>query len=251
MIIYRTCLLTVPREVNNKKMEEKKSYKADLEHRRPYIFAAAVLGVAVLFVGILFVPFKSLSALGEDLFDDYSMDLDLKANDQDDMIAAALPQKKKVVEQPTQFHKVDDATELPPEELNKQPEPQEEDDRKEVEETDEEPPINLNGDDEETLRIIEQLPEYPGGMVEFMKWLTATLKYPATALNRKQQGKVMISFIVEKDGAITHLKVVKSAGKIFDDEALRVARLMPKWKPGVDSGKPCRSMIAIPILFEM
>lgn len=233
------------------KMEEKKSYKADLEHKRPYIFAAAFGGVAALFVGILFIPFKSLSAIGEDLLDDYSMDLDLKANDQDDMIAAALPQKKKVEEHPTEFRKSDTSEELPPEEMPQKQQPQEEEDNKKAEETDEEPPINLNGDDEETLRIIEQLPEYPGGMVEFMKWLTATLKYPATALQRQQQGKVMISFIVEKDGTLTHLKVVKSAGKLFDDEALRVAKLMPKWKPGVDNGKPCRSMIAIPIVFEM
>lgn len=232
-------------------MEEKKSYKADLEHKRPYIFGAALLGVTVFFVGILFVPFKSLSALGEDLLDDYSMDLDLKANEQDDMIAAALPQRKKVEEHPTQFHKVDNATELPPEELNKAPEKEKEKPDEKVEETEEEPPINLNGDDEETLRIIEQLPEYPGGMVEFMKWLTATLKYPSAALQRKQQGKVMISFIVEKDGSLTGLKVVKSGGKLFDDEAMRVARMMPKWKAGVDKGKPCRSMIAIPIVFEM
>lgn len=232
-------------------MEEKKTYKADLEHRRPYVFAAAVIGVTVLFVGILFVPFKSLSALGEDLFDDYSMDLDLKANDQDDMIAAALPQRKKVEEHPTQFHKVDNAAELPPEELNKAPQQEDEKKDERVEETEEEPPINLNGDDEETLRIIEQLPEYPGGMVEFMKWLTATLKYPAAALQRKQQGKVMISFIVEKDGTLTNQKIVKSAGKMFDDEAMRVVRMMPKWKPGVDKGKACRSMIAIPIVFEL
>ena len=232
-------------------MEEKKSYKADLEHRRPLVFAIALVAVTALFVGILFIPFKSLSDIGEELFDDYSMDLELKANDQDDMISAALPQPEVEKKEADQLNKVDDTPEMAPEQLEQPPRQADDEEAKEEEKTDEEPPINLNGDDEEVLRIVEQLPEYPGGMVEFVKWLTATLKYPDDALQRRMQGKVMISFIVEKDGTLTGLKVIKSAGKIFDDEALRVARLMPQWKPGKADGKPCRSMIAIPIVFEM
>ena len=232
-------------------MEEKKSYKADLEHRRPLVFAIALVAVPALFVGILFIPFKSLSDIGEELFDDYSMDLELKANDQDDMISAALPQPEVEKKEADQLNKVDDTPEMAPEQLEQPPRQADDEEAKEEEKTDEEPPINLNGDDEEVLRIVEQLPEYPGGMVEFVKWLTATLKYPDDALRRRMQGKVMISFIVEKDGTLTGLKVIKSAGKIFDDEALRVARLMPQWKPGKADGKPCRSMIAIPIVFEM
>lgn len=84
-----------------------------------------------------------------------------------------------------------------------------------------------------------------------MKWLTAQLHYPDQALKQKLQGKVIISFIVNKDGSLSDLKLVQSAGKLLDDEALRVARLMPNWKPGIDKGKPCRSMIAIPIVFEI
>ena len=232
-------------------MEEKKSYKADLEHRRPLVFAIALVAVTALFVGILFIPFKSLSDIGEEVFDDYSMDLELKANDQDDMISAALPQPEVEKKEADQLNKVDDTPEMAPEQLEQPPRQADDEEAKEEEKTDEEPPINLNGDDEEVLRIVEQLPEYPGGMVEFVKWLTATLKYPDDALRRRMQGKVMISFIVEKDGTLTGLKVIKSAGKIFDDEALRVARLMPQWKPGKADGKPCRSMIAIPIVFEM
>ena len=232
-------------------MEEKKSYKADLEHRRPLVFAIALVAVTALFVGILFIPFKSLSDIGEELFDDYSMDLELKANDQDDMISAALPQPEVEKKEADQLNKVDYTPEMAPEQLEQPPRQADDEEAKEEEKTDEEPPINLNGDDEEVLRIVEQLPEYPGGMVEFVKWLTATLKYPDDALRRRMQGKVMISFIVEKDGTLTGLKVIKSAGKIFDDEALRVARLMPQWKPGKADGKPCRSMIAIPIVFEM
>lgn len=230
-------------------MEVKKSYKADLEHRRPIVFAAAFVATTLLFVGILFVPFKSLSEIGEDFFDDYSMDLDLKANEQDDMISAALPQEEVEQKESTIINKVDDMMELAPEKLENTPTQEEETTEEEQEE--EQPPINLNGEDEETLRIVEQLPEYPGGMVEFMKWLTATLKYPEVALKQRIQGKVMISFIVNTDGSLSDIKLVKGANRLLDAEALRVARLMPKWSPGKDKGKPCRTMIAIPIVFEI
>lgn len=231
-------------------MEIKKSHKADLERLRPRIFAAAFVGVALLFIGVLFIPFRNLADLADEYFDDYSMDLDLKANEQDDMISAALPQEEVQEEKSAeQLNKVDDMTEIAPEQL--EPAPQESENDSLEQKKDEQPPINQNGDDEETLRMVEQLPEYPGGMVEFMKWLTKTLKYPEEALKRKIEGKVMISFIVDKDGSLSDIKVVKPANPLLDAEALRVARMMPKWKPGTDNGKVCRTMIAIPIVFEI
>ncbi|MBQ0073897.1 MAG: energy transducer TonB [Prevotella sp.] len=231
-------------------MEVKKSYKADLEHRRPIVFAVALVATAVLFVGILFIPFKSISDLTEEFFDDYAMDLDLKANEQDDMISAALPQPEVEQKENNILNKVDEMTELAPEQLDNTT-PQQEEETKEEEKEEEQTPINLNGDDEEALRIVEQLPEYPGGMVEFMKWLTATLKYPDVALKQHIQGKVMISFIVNKDGSLSDIKLVKGVNRLLDAEALRVAKLMPKWTPGKEKGQPCRTMIAIPIVFEI
>ena len=62
---------------------------------------------------------------------------------------------------------------------------------------------------------------------------------------------VMVSFIVNADGSISDIKLVKGAHKLLDDEALRVVRLMPKWKPGLEGGHPCRTMISIPIVFEI
>ncbi len=230
-------------------MEIKKSHNADLEHKRPYIFLAALIGVTALFVGIMFIPFKSLTELADEYFDDYSMDLDLEANEQDDMIAAALPEEQKVQEEANKINKVDDMTELAPEQLDAAA-PNDE----EVEKTEEEveqPPINLNEEDEETMRIVEELPMYPGGMVEFMKWLTKTLKYPDEALKKHIEGKVMLSFIVNKDGTLSDIKIVKSVNPLLDKEALRVAHMMPKWQPGKQKGKACRSMIAIPIVFEI
>lgn len=216
---------------------------------RPVIAAGTVLLLAGLWV-LPFVHF-SLADIADDLFDDYSMDLDLQANDQDDMIAAAKKEDIKPQEEdPNRINKVDETTELPPEQLD-QPQPVEEQEEKEEEKKDTvvQAPINLNDDKDD--EVVESLPQYPGGPVEFMKWLTATLQYPKQALDKKIQGKVMVSFIVGKDGTITNLKIVKSANSLLDAEALRVMKLMPKWEPGKDKGKPCRSMVAIPIVFEI
>ena len=229
-------------------MQPKKSHNADLERRRPMFFVASLVGVTLFFIAILFIPFRSIGDMLDSAFDDYAMDLEID-KEKDDMISAALPQEKKQKqEESTKLNKVDETTEEAPELIDPV---QQQEEQKDVELTEEEPPINLNGDDEDVLRVVEELPQYPGGMVEFMKWLTAQLHYPDQALKQKLQGKVIISFIVNKDGSLSDLKLVQSAGKLLDDEALRVARLMPKWKPGIDKGKPCRSMIAIPIVFEI
>ncbi|MBQ9560896.1 MAG: energy transducer TonB [Prevotella sp.] len=228
-------------------MEVKKSYKADLEHRRPMFFVASLVGVTLFFIAVLFIPYKSIGELLDEAFDDYTMDLDLK-QEKDDMISAALPQQKEEPKIAEKLNKVEEAAEPVMEELTPAPKEEKHED---VEETKEEPPINLNEDDEEVMKVVEELPQYPGGMVEFMKWLTATLKYPEQALKRKIEGKVIVSFIVNKDGTLSDIKLTKRVNKLLDDEALRVARMMPNWKPGIDKGKPCRSMIAIPIVFEI
>ena len=95
------------------------------------------------------------------------------------------------------------------------------------------------------------MPEFPGGMVYLMKWLTKNLKYPARAQQQKIQGRVIVSFIVNKDGIIADAKVIKSVDDDLDREAMRVIRMMPKWKPGIQNDKPCRTMVAIPIVFKL
>lgn len=74
---------------------------------------------------------------------------------------------------------------------------------------------------------------------------------PLTAQRAKRKGTVLVSFIVNKDGSIADRKVVKSVSPELDREALRVLRLMPKWKPGEDHGQPCRTYICIPIVFKL
>ncbi len=113
-------------------------------------------------------------------------------------------------------------------------------------------PVALNEEDKPLhFRVVEQLPEFPGGMVEFMKWLTKNLRYPTIAQQREVEGKVVVSFIVNKDGTTSHIDILKSVDVELDREALRVIRIMPRWKPGENQGKPCRTMVAIPVVFKL
>ena len=106
-------------------------------------------------------------------------------------------------------------------------------------------------DDKVSKRILSDTPTPPGGWVEFMKWLTKNLHYPVLAQKQRLEGKVVVSFIINKDGSITNEKVERSVDPLLDQEALRVVRMMPKWKPGIDKNKPCRTLFAIPINFKL
>ena len=101
------------------------------------------------------------------------------------------------------------------------------------------------------FRLVEDLPQFPGGAVEFMKWLTKNLKYPPSAQQRKVQGKVVAEFIVNKDGSISDIELVQRLEPQCDREALRVLRMMPKWQAGVMDAKPCRTKVCIPIVFKL
>ncbi len=230
-------------------MEIKKSRKADLEHWRPLMFLAGIFITAASFFLILEIKIFADMVSADDDNNDIAMDLNIKPKDDRDLIyAAEKKEKKEKQENADKLNKVDHLTEIPPEILEQirfEPNNEEEEELKEDE------PINLNDDDPETVRIVQELPEFPGGMVEFMKWLNKNLRYPPSALRNKIEGNVMISFIVNTDGSLSDLKVEKSDHKSLTDEAMRVARRMPKWKPGKDHGKICRTKIAIPIVFAL
>ena len=99
--------------------------------------------------------------------------------------------------------------------------------------------------------VVEEMPQFPGGAPELMKFLSMTVKYPEAAEKKGTQGRVIASFIVEPDGSITGAKVVKSVSEELDAEALRVINAMPKWTPGKQSGKAVRVKYTIPISFRL
>lgn len=97
----------------------------------------------------------------------------------------------------------------------------------------------------------ETMPQFPGGKLMLMKYLADNIKYPASAVKAKKQGRVIVTFIVQKDGSVTHAKIAKSIDPELDAEALRIVKGMPKWTPGTQNGKPVSVRYMVPVKFSL
>jgi len=106
-------------------------------------------------------------------------------------------------------------------------------------------------DDEEFFMVVENMPEFPGGDLGLMKYIQKNVKYPAIAKEYNITGKVYVSFIVDKKGSVTNVKIVRGVDKNLDAEAMRVVKSLPKYKPGKQRGKSVRVMFTIPINFTL
>ncbi len=104
---------------------------------------------------------------------------------------------------------------------------------------------------EKPFDVVEQMPEFPGGTPELMKYISTNVKYPAEATKNGAQGRVLVQFIVEKDGSISEVEVIKKVNEHLDAEAVRVVNAMPKWKPGKQNGEPVRVKYTLPISFRL
>lgn len=100
------------------------------------------------------------------------------------------------------------------------------------------------------LRFVEQMPEFPGGIEAMTKFISEHLKYPSTAAEMGISGKVILQFLVKKNGKITDIKVVRGIGGGCDEEAVRVVKLMPEWIPGKQNGNPTSVYFTLPINFN-
>lgn len=108
-------------------------------------------------------------------------------------------------------------------------------------------------DDEETgtYTIKEKLPQFKGGVKRFYVFLSNNLKYPSDSKKNKEQGQVVLKFIVEKDGTLSDIKVLRGISSSLDDEAIRVLQLSPKWEPGIQNGRAARTSFTVPITFRL
>ncbi|MGN1217811.1 MAG: TonB family protein [Phocaeicola sp.] len=104
---------------------------------------------------------------------------------------------------------------------------------------------------EEAFMVVEQMPEFPGGIQELMSFLSKNIKYPASAMKNNIQGRVIVQFVVEKDGTPTEFNVIRSVDPTLDAEALRVMKEMPKWKPGMQKGQAVRVKYTVPVSFKL
>ena len=116
-------------------------------------------------------------------------------------------------------------------------------------------PVEVPVEEEEeevVFVVVESMPEFPGGQQALFKYLSENVKYPVIAQENGIQGRVICQFVVNKDGSIVDVEVVRSGGDpSLDKEAVRVIKTMPKWKPGKQRGKPVRVKYTVPVNFKL
>ena len=99
--------------------------------------------------------------------------------------------------------------------------------------------------------VVEEMPQFPGGQAALLEYLAKNIKYPVVAEENGVQGRVIVTFVVERDGSITDVRVVKSVDPSLDKEAARVVKSMPKWQPGKQNGSAVRVKYTVPVQFRL
>ena len=244
-------------------MEIKKTYEASLDNKRGTFFLLGlILALSFIYVGL---QYTSQPASYDDLdnLEDLTQDLDLSApTEQKDMVSAEAVTAAPVSKSITQEVKAVDKQEEAPQKINTTTselvigDGQGAVEGADVKEAATETAVdntNPNALAEAPINftVVQKIPEFPGGWSAFMQWLTKNLKYPPMAQQNKIQGMVVVSFIVNKDGSVADIKLSQTVNPLLDREALRVMKMMPKWKPGMDKNKVCRTMIAVPVVFKL
>lgn len=227
-------------------MEIKKSEKADLEKGKS---TALLIG----FVVALSVLFVALEWTQRDKKIDLSGIIAAEVTLEEEMVPITLPEKKTVPPPPQSvtvaeiIEIVEDDAEIEETTLAST------DDQTEYIEIKEIANITVEEEPEEEapFMVVEKMPEFPGGQAALMQYLQKNIKYPAVCRENNIQGRVLIQFIVNRDGTIVEPEVVKSVNPYLDKEALRVISGMPKWTPGEQRGKPVRVKFTVPVNFKL
>ena len=104
---------------------------------------------------------------------------------------------------------------------------------------------------QQVFDVVEKMPEYPGGQAALFEYLQKNVKYPADAEKKKIEGRVLVTFVVNTDGSITDIEVVRKTFPSLDAEAVRVISGMPRWKPGEQKGQKVRVKYTVPLTFRL
>lgn len=228
-------------------MEIKKSERADLEKgKSTSLLMGFVLAFAVMFVALEWTQREKQDNSEIYTVKDVSID--------DELIPITLPEKKTVPPPPASVSKaeiieiVQDDAEIEEEIMASVDDQVEFIDISELDNIEVEPEEEV---DDTPFMVVEDMPEFPGGTAALLEYLKKNIKYPAICREQGIQGRVLVSFIVNKDGSIVDAEVVKPINPSLDKEALRVISGMPKWKPGAQRGKPVRVKYTVPVNFRL
>jgi TonB family protein len=111
--------------------------------------------------------------------------------------------------------------------------------------------MDVNTSEDNVFDVVEQMPEFPGGMQKLLEFLSQNIRYPKEAMEKDIQGRVIVTFVVKKDGSISDATVVRSVDPLLDEEGLRVINAMPNWTPGMQKGEPVNVKYTVPISFKL
>ncbi len=225
-------------------MDAKKSPKADLETRRTlFVQIGLIIALAIVFFAFEYKSYEK-------------RELELGVREAVDIIEEIIPVTEQKVKPPpppppkqvTVINIVDDEVEIEDEiEIDA-----EADETTEIEEY---VPIEMEEEEEfeeeQIFAVVEAMPEYPGGEIARMKYLADNIKYPTMARESGIQGRVYVTFVVERDGSVTDVRVLRGIGGGCDEEAIRVVTNMPKWIPGRQRNKPVRVQFNLPVRFTL
>ena len=109
--------------------------------------------------------------------------------------------------------------------------------------------LDFQQDNSKIFDVVEEMPSYPGGMGAMMSFISSNVKFPDG--DYCAQGRVIVSFVVEKDGSLSNVKILRSVEKLLDQEAIRIVKSMPKWKPARQNGKVVRCKYTVPVAFHL
>ncbi len=227
-------------------MEIKKSPKADLENKKTTnLLIGAILTLSVLFIGFEWSERDKQVAtdtgLTEIVFEEEIIPITEQEQPKQAPPPPEAPKVEEVLEIMDNDSKVEEST------------IQASDDTQaavEVKYT----PVEVEEEEveeEQIFQIVEEAASFPGGIGECMKWLGKNIKYPTISQENGVQGRVIVQFVVNRDGTIVDAKVVRGVDPYLDKEALRVVNMMPKWTPGKQRGKAVRCQFTLPVQFRL
>lgn len=225
-------------------MEEKKSPKANLENKKlMFIQIGMIISLLVAWLAFEHKSYDKReidpSLLNREVVIDEEMVEITKQEEQK-------PQPVEVPKQTTQLEIVQDDVEVEDIEINADV------DQNEV--IEEYVPVEVEEEEvqeQEIFQIVEEMPAYPGGDQKLMEYVAKNIKYPQIARETGIQGRVFVGFVVEPDGSVSNVKVLRGIGGGCDEEAMRVVKSMPKWKPGKQRGKAVRVSYMLPVNFKL
>lgn len=225
-------------------MEEKKTAKANLENKK-LMFMQIGLIISLLIAWLAFEHKSYAQREVDESLHRQAVELDeemVEITKQEEV----KPQPVEVPKQTTQLEIVNDDVEVEDIEINAEVEQNEV-----LEEYVAPEVVEEEVQEQEIFQIVEQMPEFPGGEGKLMEYVAKNIKYPQIARETGIQGRVFVGFVVETDGSISNVKLLRGIGGGCDEEAMRVIKSLPKWKPGKQRGKAVRVSYQIPVFFKL